>query len=125
VSTFILTSPLEDAALRVTKRSLKKLAFGNPSARTIQNLSDCLPVVLDTVGRLDGLLCERENQIEYLQDRLTIMQNIVAAALQEIQAARGRLEVVQKELEERKKADAMADNLLGRIAFLNRNGGAQ
>jgi hypothetical protein len=122
---FILTSSLEDAALKVTERSLKKLASGNPSARIIQNLSDCLPVVLDTVGRLDGLLCERENHIEYLQDSLVTIQNLVAVTLQETQAARARLEVVQKELEERKKADAMADQFLGRIAFLSRNGGAQ
>jgi hypothetical protein len=122
---FILTSSLEDAALKVTERSLKKLASGNPSARIIQNLSDCLPVVLDTVGRLDGLLCERENHIEYLQDSLVTIQNLVAVTLQETQAARARLEVVQKELEERKKADAMADQFLNRIAFLSRNGGAQ
>lgn len=122
---FILTSSLEDVALRVTERSLKKLASGNPSARIIQNLSDCLPVVLDTVGRLDGLLCERENHIEYLQDSLVTIQNLVAVTLQETQAARARLEVVQKELEERKKADAMADQFLNRIAFLSRKGGAQ
>jgi len=120
---FILTLSHEDAALRVTERSLKKLASGNPSAQIIQNLSDCLPVVLDTVGRLDGLLCERENHIEDLQDSLVTIQNLVAVTLQETQAARARLEVVQKELEERQKADAMADQFLGRIAFLSRNGG--
>ena len=122
---FRLTSSHEDAALRVTERSLKKLASGNPSAQIIQNLSDCLPVVLDTALRLDALLCERENHIEYLQDSFVTIQNLVAVTLQETKAAKDRLEVVEKELEERKKADAMADQFLGRIAFLSRNGGTQ